>query len=100
MVPPSGVVPSKKDTFVTLPSESCAVAVMGTTAGAVNEAPSVGDVIATVGPVLPACTFTTPVKPWIVHEYGKVPALGNAWVNVSPLKRTPESHSPELLTEL
>ena len=49
MVRPRNVPPSKNDTFVTLPSESLAVAMMGTMAGTVKEAPLVGDVMATVG---------------------------------------------------
>jgi hypothetical protein len=52
-------VPSKKATLVTLPSESAALALMGTMAGAVNEAPLVGEVIETVGGWLALdCTLT------------------------------------------
>ena len=58
MVRPSNVTPSKNDTFVTLPSESFAVAVMGTFAGAVKEAPLVGEVMATVGGTFAALTVT------------------------------------------
>ena len=58
MVPPRNVLPSKNDTFVTLPSESLAVAIMGTFAGAVKDAPLVGDVMATVGGTSAALTVT------------------------------------------
>ena len=53
MVPPRYVAPSKNATFVTLPSVSLAVAVIGTLAGEVKEAPSVGEAMATVGDTLP-----------------------------------------------
>ena len=54
LVCPRNVAPSKNATFVTLPSESLAVAVMGTMAGAVKEAPLVGEAMATVGGTLAA----------------------------------------------
>jgi hypothetical protein len=46
------VLPSKKATFTTLPSESFASAVIGTLAGEVKEAPLVGEVMATNGGLL------------------------------------------------
>jgi hypothetical protein len=55
---------------------------MGTLAGDVKVALLVGELMATVGGLLPAWTLIVPVKPWTTQEYGNEPTLVKVFVNV------------------
>ena len=92
---PRGLAPWKNSTFVTLPSESEAVAVRVKEAGAANTEPFGGLVKTTVGGTLAAATVIVPIiKGWTVQWNGKLPGAVNVRLNVCPVPKTPESHRP------
>ena len=65
---------------------------MGTSVGAGKEAPSAGEVMDTVGALLPACTLTTTVNTLTTQKYGNEPTVVKVLAKTWPVLKTPESH--------
>ena len=84
-VRPRSVTPSKSARFVTVPSESLAVAMMGTLAGEVKDAPFVGEVMATVGGTFAALTVTFTTVDVVERPPLSVATAVSAWAPTARL---------------